>query len=449
MFSKRNFTGLQGKISLIFIGVFIAIILPVNSLIYSNVKTLLVEADTRELKAEGERLFTQVRIDPPVLPLPSLGYSIFLRSGDQLQTDSLFASPDFPVEQADVFLQPMVEVDTLKIVTLSRPVEYSNSQLYFSVARSNQQLSSHLADLRSYLFAANVVSILVAGFLVYMVSGFSLKPIKRIINTAQRINASKSIERVPVPNTHDENRQLALAINEMLERIEASINTQTNFFASAAHELKTPLAVMHIELSVALQNARGEETIALIKNQLNEVDRLSRVIQDFLLISQLKTETMVLRKTAGLLDEVIYASIKRIKHLIAERDIQIRVTINERAHPYEASFDHDKIETVISNLLENAVKYSATGAVVHISLNRNEKEYVITIDNPAAPIENLEELKKEFRKSHELSAGLGLGLWICDQLMKLHRGRLSIEQHEGVFSALIVMPDEDASASII
>jgi signal transduction histidine kinase len=438
LFSKRNFTGLQGRISLIFIGVFIVIILPVNSLIYYNLKNLLVEADTRELKAEGERLFSQVRIDPPVLPLPARGYSIFLRVGDQLKTDSLFASPDFPMEQVDIFIQSMVEFDTLKIVTLSRPVEYGNSRLYFSVARSNQRLTAQLTDLKSYLFTANVASILMAGLLVYMVSGFSLRPIKRIIDTAQRINAAKSIERVPVPNTNDENRQLALAINEMLERIENSINNQTSFFASAAHELKTPLTVMHTELSVALQNARGEEAISLIRNQLAEVERLSRVIQDFLLISQLKTATMVLRKNRGLLDEVIYASIKRVRHLIHERQIQMRVTINELTHPYEASFDFDKIETVISNLVENAVKYSVAGSVVHISLGKTEREHCITIENRIdSPIKNLQELKKEFRKSNELSAGLGLGLWICDQLMKLHGGKLEISQEEGVFRASI------------
>lgn len=434
MFSKRNFTGLQGRISLIFIGVFVIIILPVNSLIYSNVKNLLVAADTRELTAEGERLFSQVRIDPPVLPLPSLGYSVFLRAVNQLQTDSLFASPDFPVQQTAILFQPVVELDTIKIVTLTRPIEYGNALLKFSVARSNQPLSSRLNDLKKYLFTANVASILVAGLVVYFVSGFSLRPIKRIINTTQRINASNSIERVPVPHSNGENKQLALAINEMLERIEMSINNQTNFFASAAHELKTPLTVMHTELSVALQNARTDEVKILIQNQLNEVSRLSRVIQDFLLISQLKTETITLRKSYGLLDEVVYTSIKRLRHIIHERGIQVRVTINELAQPYQASFDHDKIETVLSNLVENAIKYSEAGTVVHISLDKNEMEYFITIENTTnLPLQNLEGLKKEFRKSTELSSGLGLGLWICDQLMKLHGGRLTLDQHNSMF----------------
>jgi len=443
LFSKTNFTGLQGKISLIFIGVFIVIILPVNSLIYSNVKNLLVEADTRELVAEGERLFNQVRMDPPVLPLPSLGYSIFLRAGNQLQTDSLFASPDFPMEEVDLLFQSVAEADTFRIITLSRPVEYGNAQLYFSVARSNQRLAAHLSDLKRYLFVANVASILVAGLLVFMVTGFSLKPIKRIIDSAQRINASNSIERVPVPVSQDENKQLALAINEMLARIETSINNQTNFFASAAHELKTPLTVMHTELSVALQNARGDEVRTLIQNQLNEVDRLSRVIQDFLLISQLKTETMVLRKSPGLLDEVIYSAIKRVRHLMQEKNIQMRVTIDEQAHPYHAFFDHDKIETVLSNLLENAIQYSRAGSVVSLSLSKTGSTYAVRIENPLqAPIHDLQGLKKEFRKSQELSAGLGLGLWICDQLMKLHEGRLDIEQEEGIFKASIFVSVE-------
>jgi hypothetical protein len=72
-----------------------------------------------------------VRIDPPVLPLPSLGYSIFLRAGNELQTDSLFASPDFPIDQRDLLFQSVIELDTFKIATLSRPVEYGNGNFIF------------------------------------------------------------------------------------------------------------------------------------------------------------------------------------------------------------------------------------------------------------------------------------------------------------------------------
>ncbi len=438
LLAKKNFIGLQGKTSLLFIGVFVIIILPVNSIIYSNVKKILIAADTRELTSEGERLFNQVRLDPHVVPLPSAGYSIFLSVARDMQSDSLFASPDFPVFISRIPWQPVVEFDTFKIVTLTKPIEYSHAQLIFSIGRNNQRLESQLSELKKYLFAANAASIIVAGLLVYFVSGFTLRPIKKIIQTAQRINASKSIERVPVPTSEDENRQLATAINEMLGRIESSIKNQTNFFASAAHELKTPLAVMQTELSVALQQEADEARIKLLQSQLQEVERLGRVIQDFLLISQLKSETLVVRKSKGKLDEVIYASMKRVKYLTKNRGVQLRLTLHENAQAFLADFDHDKIETVISNLLENAVKFCPAEAVVSISLEKKDDGFELCIANPLdSPVANFENLKDEFQKSNELSAGLGMGLWICDQIMRLHDDKFEIKQEQGIFRGVI------------
>lgn len=439
MNSKPSLTGIQAKTSLIFIGVFVIIILPVNTVVYSRVKQILIEADTKELITEGDKLFSQVRLDPPVIPLPPPGYSIYLQAGNDLQADSLFASPDFPTDILLLPDQPPLQVDTLKIVTLSKSFGYGNRKAIFSIGRSNQRLAAQLADLKLYLFAANFFSILVAGLGVYFVSGYTLRPILNIIGVAQRINASKSIERVPVPASQDENRQLALTINEMLARIENSIKNQTNFFASAAHELKTPLAVMQTELAVALNKVNEESVTKLLQSQLSEVQRLDRVIQDFLLISQLKSETLVLRKKEDRLDEVIYSAIKRCRYLTREKAVQLKVTIRDEAQPFTAEFDFDKLETVITNLIENATRYSPRQSVISIELIR-QPELALVISNPVSePVDDMASLKNEFKKSKEMSAGLGMGLWICDQIMLLHGGQLLLTQNDGYFEAKVIV----------
>lgn len=431
----KFFYGIQGKTALLFIGVFVVIILPVNYIIYSKVKRLLIEADTRELSAEGEKLFSQVKLDPPVFPLPPLGYSVYLQANNELRTDSVFASHDFPVEFVTFTHQPVVEIDTFKIVTITRPQEYGNGQLLFSVGKSNRRLLGQIGELQLYLFTANGISILIAGLLVYFVSGYTLRPIKKIIQVAQKINASKSIERVPVPSSADENRELAMTINEMLSRIEHSIVNQTNFFASAAHELRTPLTVMKAELTMVKEEKRWH-------SMLKELERLERTVNDFLMISELKSESLTIRKKKVELDELLFSSLKKIKYLSEERKSKVQIHLQEETTDYSIEVDEDKMENVFINLIENAIKYSPEGAPVQVWL-RLEKEFDVEIINPVhQEVTDPERLKKEFVKAEELSAGAGMGLWIANEIISLHGGRLTLTCKDRSFSAQVFIPGE-------
>lgn len=416
--STANYFGIQGKTAFIFVVVFVVITLPVNFFIYKNVSRLLEEADTQELRAEGERLFGQVRIDPQTLPIPSLKYSMFLRLVSNNKTDSLFASPNFPIDRLAVTLLPVDEWDTLKIITLSRTVPYSDSRLVFSLARSNQQLAQQLLELRYYLFLANTLSIFIAGALVFFVSGYTLRPIRNIINVAQNINAAKSFGRVPVPKSKDENRQLALTINEMLTRLENSIQNQTNFFAAAAHELRTPLTVMKAELTMVNDENRWHEV-------LHEVERLERTVDDFLMISQLKSESLVIRKKEVDIHELLYVAIKKVSYFLSERKSKVQVLL-ENDIPGNMRVDEDKIEMVLVNLLANAIKYSPKQSVITVKIDsiHNTK---IEIRNPIQhPLKDVQLFKREFVKAEAFSSGLGMGLWIADEIIRLHHGKLEL-----------------------
>jgi signal transduction histidine kinase len=225
----------------------------------------------------------------------------------------------------------------------------------------------------------------------------------------------------------------------MLERIEKSIKNQTNFFASAAHELKTPLAVMQTEISVMLNSVSDEQITRVLQNQLGEVQRLDRVIQDFLLISQLKSETLALRMKEDSLDEALYSAIRRCKYMAKDKQIQLKVTMPNETQAYITIFDFDKMETVFTNLVENAIKYSNDQSIVSIQLLKNEKVCVLITNPIEGVVDDIDTLKSEFKKSNELSAGLGMGLWICDQLMILQGGNLLISQRDKQFEAEVTL----------
>jgi len=428
------FKSIRAKTAFIFFGVFVVIVLPVNFLVYSKVETILIQADTRELQAEGEKLFDKVRLDPALIPLPPQNYLMFIRIKEELGIDTVFASPGFP----EVWSEDAVLVlDSIKIVTKARPVPYSNASLLLSIARSTHDLNSQLETLRLYLFIANSISILLAGILVYIVSGFTLRPVRNIVEVASRIQAMRSMERVAEPKSDDEYRELARTINGMLTRIESSIKTQTNFFASAAHELKTPLTVMQTELAVALNQNPEAGIRPILENQLHEVQRLDRVIQDFLLISQLKSESLIIRKAVNRLDEALYSALKRCKYQIKTKNAQVKITL--ATEDCTSNFDYDKTELVLFNLLENAIKYSQQEATIQVTINRTDRLAVQFVNPVTETITDVEILKSEFRKVSEWSSGLGMGLWICQEIMRLQDGELNLHHTNGNFIAEVVI----------
>jgi two-component system, OmpR family, heavy metal sensor histidine kinase CusS len=428
------FKSIRAKTAFIFFGAFVVIVLPINFLIYSKVESILIQADTRELQAEGEKLLDKLRLDPVFIPLPPIAYQSFIQVVDQFQTDTLFTSPGFPELWSD---DKVLVIDSIKVVTLTRPIQLSNASLKLSIARSTSDLDNQLETLRLYLFIANSISIVLAGLMVYVASGWTLRPVRNIIEVAARIQATRSIEQVIEPKSDDEYRELARTINGMLKRIESSIKTQTNFFASAAHELKTPLTVMQTELAVVLNQNPSIGIRIILENQLQEVQRLDRVIQDFLLISQLKSESLVIQKTNAQIDEALYSALRRCKYMVKNKNAQVKVTLE--TEDCLGNFDFDKTELVLSNLLENAIKYSEPESVIQVKINRNEKLEIEFVNPVVEAITDVNRLKSEFKKVNELSSGLGMGLWICDEIIKLQNGKLLLSQADQKFVAKVIL----------
>jgi signal transduction histidine kinase len=428
------FTSIRTKASLLFFILFVGIILPVNWIIYTKIKSVLEEASRREMAWEAEKLLDQVKLDPLIVPLPGK-YDIQLEFEGELHDEVIFSSPGFPSLLVDNHTVDYYRIDTLEVIHLSRQAPSSRGVLVLSLVRSNAALTQQLADVQLYLFVASSISLLVAAILVYLAAGWMLRPIHRISQAASRIQAAESIERVPVPHTRDESRTLAEALNAMLERIEHTIKNQTNFFASATHELKTPLAIMKAGLSGT--DAKDDPKL---KGFLTEVERLDRVISDFLIISQLKSDSLIIRKKTESVEEIIYRALQKVTYLKEHRQSKIRVTLSGENKTYASLVDSDKIETVFINLFGNALKYSHPSSV-DILLHETSDHLEVEISNPLKePVADAPSLAGEFKKSRELSDGLGMGLWICEQILKLHDGSLTLKSEDLLFTAVVMLP---------
>ncbi|NBP69496.1 MAG: sensor histidine kinase [Cytophagia bacterium] len=430
------FKSIRAKTAILFFLVFLLVILPVHWLIYKKVESALSETNKRELTTEAEKLLSQVRLDPLTIPIPAEGFVMKVQFQRTIQFETIFSSPDFPELDALDYLQNITYADTFEVVNVRKPLEQQEVNLLLSLGRSGTVFQDQLSSLQFYLFAAIAMAVAAAGLLVFFVSGWILKPIKKIASASALVNTSKDINLIPLPDTNDESKQLAESINSMLTRIRNSANAQTNFFASAAHELRTPLAVMKAELTIA----NSEVTPARIHTLLHEVERLERVIHDFLLISELKADILTIRKSQESLDELIYAALKKIKYTSEAYGTRVQVMIGATIENFNVMVDADKMETVMTNLVENAIKYSPRHSTVLLNLTQEGDNFILKLSNPtqteiAAP----SLLVQEFKKSSELSSGIGMGLWICDQIVQLHGFTLVLESEGREFTATLII----------
>jgi signal transduction histidine kinase len=301
-----------------------------------------------------------------------------------------------------------------------------------SVARSNRNLNEQLAEFRIYLFYLTGTAIIVMGILVFSISGVMLRPFKSIVTIADKINVSGSMDRLPVPTVRDETRLLSITLNNMLARIESSVITQLQFFDSATHELKTPLTIMKGQLSLTLTNTEDQAVKKMLTSTLEECERLERTISDFLLLSQLKNDNLLLRTSQNDLGEMVFTTLAGIKKFAGHKNVTFQVTQSDTHFP--VNVDKDKIQTVIFNVLENAVFHSADGSVIKLNLGKQEHHFIIEVKNPISePVKNFELLGRERYTSSTSVRGMGLGLWICSQILTLHHSELEIQELNSEF----------------
>ncbi len=423
------------KTAAVFFFVFVAILLPVNVIVFNRLQRTLEQASQREMQVEAQKLLAQVKTDPVVIPAPAPGYAFRLtKMLGELEVE-LHATTNFPEWVELVLPRTYFRLDSLEIFVQQNRDERGAFNLV--LARSADRLREELATLKSYLFLSLTISVFFSGSLIYLITGYLLKPVTDIAQVATEIDLSKSNKRVRVPVANDETRQLAEAINLMLSRIDQDAKNQTYFFAAAAHELKTPLAVMKAELAVRPLNP---------DSLLHELQRLENTVEDFTILALLKSEKLQLRLESLGFDELVYAALRKLRFASQSKQTVIQVTIPEVDLP-RVMADAFKMEAVLINLIENAIRHSAGGGAVVITVAVTQKGLNCAISNPVGvEISNPNAFRREFTKSDAFTPGMGMGLWICDRILALHGFAFNLACTSGQFTATINIPRTDSPA---
>jgi heavy metal sensor kinase len=278
-----------------------------------------------------------------------------------------------------------------------------------------------------------VVSLAVAGG--YWLMRRSLAPVDEITKRAEGITSTNLGERLPVIRTGDELERLSVSLNRMIERLDDAFQQINRFSADASHELRTPLTILQLELEGIAQNYHTNGLLGdQIGSALEETHRMSRIVESLLAISRLDAGEVKMDKTRLDLGELAASTGNEMVLLAEEKSIQLRI----RATPgVQVEGDRTRLQQVIVNLIDNAIKYTQESGEVEISVGAEGDSAVLEVsDNgPGIPAQAVPHVFERFYRADKArsraSGGAGLGLSIVKAICAAHNAHVKVSSQEG------------------
>lgn len=336
--------------------------------------------------------------------------------------------------------------DGTRLRMVSGPTFLKDGALVIRLAHSEEKLWRELRELLAGISFGIALALAAAGLGGYLLARRALAPIDAMTHQAAKISAENLNERLAVDNPDDELGQLASVLNQSLERVQAGFQQLRRFTADASHELRTPLTVVRAVGEVALQNTRPpEEYREAIGSMLEELDRLTRLVDGLLTLSRADAGPVILNRAQLALGEAVRESVSLLEVLAEEKGQTVLV---EGDPSIGVSADPLVLRQALINLVDNAIKYSPAGAEVRIRIGRRglREAFVEVIDHgPGIPQEHrLRVFERFYRadpaRSRELG-GAGLGLAIAEWAVRAHGGGIELESEQGRGSTFrVVLP---------
>lgn len=308
---------------------------------------------------------------------------------------------------------------------------------YLQLARTMETVELAQSMLLGFLMIGGVLAIGVAAAIGYMAAGAALRPLDQVTETAERITKADDLSR-RIPQTSapsDEVGRLIVAFNETLERLEALFETQRRFLADVSHELRTPLTAMRGNVDLIQQTGEADdETLEVISS---EVDRMTRMVRDLLLLAQAETGKLPLAQDVVELDTLTLEVFQQAKVLTQEK---LNVSLG-REDQARVLGDRDRLKQVMLNLTANAIEHTGEGGsvVIEIMCDGPWACFVVNDTGPGIPEEKLPNIFERFyridpSRARKASGGTGLGLSIAYWITRSHGGNIEVESKMGVGS---------------
>jgi len=301
------------------------------------------------------------------------------------------------------------------------------------------------------LIAGTAATIILAGGVGLLMSWLTLRPIDRITQTAGRIARTPDLgRRLPVSKTDDEVGRLVNTFNAMLERLHRLFQAQQGLVADVSHELRTPLTTIRGNLDLLRRGAADDpgERVAALDAIESEVDRMNRLVADLLLLAQadagMKLEKQPVELDTLILQVYRQAQLMATSHALGNERVAIRLGHEDQAI---VEGDPDRLQQLLLNLIDNALKYTPGGGSVTLSLYHDRDWVRVSVADTGVGIspDALPHIFDRFyRAQRNGRKGAGLGLSIARWIAEAHGGGLTVESQVGKGSTFTLWLPTDA-----
>jgi heavy metal sensor kinase len=315
--------------------------------------------------------------------------------------------------------------------TLTGTALVGGRSVVLRVSRSEEKLRTQLWEILVVLVLGLPLVVVLAGIGGYALARRALTPIDHLAGEARRITADRLHDRLSVPNPNDEIGRLAAVINETFARLESSFEQLRRFTADASHELRTPLSVIRGIGEMELKETRtASEYKEGIGSMLEEVDRLTNLVDTLLRLSHGDAGTVRLSRESVDVGQLTRDIVSSLGILAEDRQQQLIPRIHDGVF---VTADRLVLREAITNVVDNAVKYSPKGSAITISIRSEAGRALVEVadQGPGISLEDRERVFDRFFRVDEArsrdNGGTGLGLAIAKWAVEVNDGQISVE----------------------
>ena len=324
------------------------------------------------------------------------------------------------------------------------------------VGASTTMVTNDIAKLTRLMAGASVVILFVAPLSGYFLAGRATRPLARILATAARLGPRHMEERLPIRGTQDELDQLSHTINRFLDLLRDYLDRNREFVANAAHELRSPLAAIQSSVEVTLNSDRSvEEYQDMLGELADQCGHLRILVNQLLLLAETDAARFPMEASSVSFDHLVRKSVEMFAGVADEQGVELSADVSE---PITVEGDGGRLRQVVSNLIDNSLKFTPRGGQIRVTLRRDpaQGQMVLTVADTGTGIspKDLPHVFERFyrgdksRQRQDLAHGNGLGLSICQSIVLAHGGSIGVVSNLGRGTTFTVcLPWSPLSAS--